>query len=66
MSDKDPFKDPFRWFLNASLFVLFGLVALSLAVNVLRQIWPWLFVIGIIVGGVIVALKIWKERREPW
>ena len=66
MSDGDPFKNPFRWFFNACLLLLFGMVALSLALQLLGEIWPWLLLVGSIVGAAVIGVIIWRERRNPW
>ncbi|WP_433194321.1 hypothetical protein ACQP1G_37030 [Nocardia sp. CA-107356] len=66
MSEGDPFKNPFRWFFHISLLFLFGMVALSLAFQLLGQIWPWLLLVGLIVGGVVAGVAIWRARRQPW
>ncbi|WP_433576807.1 hypothetical protein [Nocardia brasiliensis] len=66
MSDEDPWKHPIRRFFTACLLVLFGMAALSLAVDLLVQIWPWLAGIGIIVGVILIGIAIWRTRRQPW
>lgn len=66
MNDKDPTKNPIAWFFHACLLVLFGVVALSVAIDLLSQIWPWLLTIGILIGGIAVGIAIWQDRRRPW
>ncbi|CAM4364668.1 hypothetical protein NONI108955_22765 [Nocardia ninae] len=59
-------KDPVQWFFKACLMILFGIVALSIAVDLLIQIWPWVVGVGIVVGTVVVGAQLWRERRQPW
>jgi uncharacterized membrane protein YdbT with pleckstrin-like domain len=59
-------KDPAQWFFKACLMVLFGIVALSVAIDLLIQMWPWLVGIGILVGAVFIGVEIWRARRQPW
>ncbi|MGW0056484.1 hypothetical protein [Nocardia nova] len=66
MSEKDPVKDPFRWFLNASLLMLFSAVALTLAVQLLSQIWIWILLIAGTAACVGIGVAIWQARRRPW
>ncbi|MGY2060988.1 hypothetical protein ACW9HQ_39480 [Nocardia gipuzkoensis] len=66
MNGKDPIKDPFRWFFNASLLVLFGVVALTISIDLLSQIWLWVIGIGVLIGGAAIGVAIWQERRRPW
>ncbi len=66
MNDKDPFKDPFKWFFNACLLVLFGVAALSVATDLLSRIWPWALGIGLLVGAVAAGIAVWQARRRPW
>ncbi|BCK57864.1 hypothetical protein [Nocardia wallacei] len=65
MSDSEH-KDPIKWFFRACLMVLFGVVALSMTIDILIQIWPWLVGVGILVGIVVVGIEVWRARRQPW
>lgn len=49
-------------FFNACLLILAGMIALSLAVDMLRCIWPWL------VGAVAVAALVYAAVRwlQSW
>ena len=66
MSDEDPFKNPIRSFVKVCVLVLFGMVALTTALQLLAQIWPWLLLIAAIAGGVVIGVAIWRARRQPW
>lgn len=66
MNDKDPRKDPFQWFFNASLLLLFGVVALTMTLQLLGQIWPWLVLIGVIALAAAVGVAVWRSKRQPW
>ncbi|MEH3138770.1 MAG: hypothetical protein PGN37_01060 [Mycobacterium kyogaense] len=66
MSNHSPSGNPFGWFLNACLLILFGVVALSVAVHLLQSIWYW--VLGFLLLGVLIAVGItaWRIWRKPW
>ena len=66
MSEKDPTKNPVQWFGNFCLVVLLGTVALTVAVDLLAQIWPWL--VGMVVFAFLIALAVafYKKWRQPW
>lgn len=46
--------------------VLLGTVALWLAAEVLSQIWGWLLLGGLIIGGIGLMLLWLKWRRDRW
>jgi hypothetical protein len=48
------------------LLILGGILALSLALEVLARIWGWLLLIGLLVGCVWVAIAILQARRNRW
>ena len=61
-----PSNSPITWFFNACLLVLFGIIALSVAVHLLQAIWPWVLGFMLTIGGItvaVIALRIW---RRPW
>lgn len=66
MNNQSPSNNPFQWFFNACLLLLFGTVALSVAVRLLQAIWAW--VVGFVVLGIIVVVAVagWQFWRRPW
>lgn len=66
MSDPNPTKNPLDWFLRACLVLLFGTVALSLAVDLLTRIWPWLLGGAMIIATAWAAVAWWRSRSRPW
>ncbi|MCP2290948.1 hypothetical protein [Nocardia amikacinitolerans] len=66
MNEQDPIKDPVNWFFRASLLLLFGAVALTIAIDLLSQIWFPLLVSGLLVIAIGVGIAIWQARRRPW
>ena len=51
---------------SVALVVLFVAVALTVAVDLLRQILPWLVVGAVLVGaGWLISLRI-RQRRDRW
>lgn len=66
MTDKDPRRSPIEWFVHICLVVLFGAVALSLAMELLAQIWPWLCLIALIAIAIWAGINWWQSRRQQW
>ena len=66
MSNHSPSNNPFQWFFNACLLVLFGVVALSVAVHLLQGIWPWAVAIALIASALVVSVIAWRFWRRPW
>lgn len=53
-------------FVTACLLILVGVVALTLALDLLAKIWPWLVLIAALVGAVAVAIWIVRHRQNRW
>lgn len=51
-----------RSFFHACLLILGGMIALSLAVDVLRCIWPWL--IGAVAVAAVIYVAVWWVRQR--
>jgi hypothetical protein len=67
MPDRQRF-DPIGWFAGACVGLLFGAVALVIAVHLIREVWPWLVGIVAVAAGVglgVRAVVAW-HRRRPW
>ena len=65
-SHSSPPKNPFQWFFNACLLLLFGTVALTVAIHMLQVIWPWLLGVALIAGLITIGVIVWRVRRRPW
>lgn len=53
-------------FCHTCLLILAGIIALNIAVNILRCIWLWL-VIGTVVAGLVSAIIAWlRNRANRW
>lgn len=65
MSGHDEWK-PIERFWHACLLVLFGMIALSVAVELLSQIWQWLVGAALGVGLLAIGIAIWRARSRPW
>lgn len=59
-------KDPLEWLLSACLTLLGCAVALSIALSLLAQIWPWLLGTGLLATGVVAWVRISAARRRNW
>lgn len=59
-------KHPFEWLFTICLMLLGCVIALSVAVSLLAQIWPWIVGIGLLIVSIVVALRVSSERRRRW
>lgn len=65
-NDKSPLRRPADWVFRASMLLLGAVIALNLAIALLRPILPWLL------GGVAVAVLAWvvvaivRWKRSQW
>jgi hypothetical protein len=66
MSKESPTNDPIQWFFNACLLILFGTIALTVAIDLLQSIWPWVLGFMLIAGGTAIAVVVWRFWRRPW
>lgn len=64
--NSSPPPNPVQWFFNACLLILFGVVALSVAVDLLQAIWYWVLGILLLGGGIAIAVIAWRIWRKPW
>jgi hypothetical protein len=58
--------NPFAWLLNAALMLLGAAIALSLALQLLADIWMWLVGIAVLVGLVLGAVQLHRRRSTKW
>lgn len=60
--------DPLGWFLSTCFALLAGAVALSVAVHLLRSVWPWLLAGFLTVAAIaaLIRLAIWWHRGQAW
>lgn len=64
-NDKSPLRRPADWMFRASMLLLGAVIALNLAIALLRPILPWL-IGGVAVGvitWIVVALVRWRRSR---
>lgn len=59
-------RGPIEWLFNACLLLLGCAIALTFTLSLLAQIWPWLVLIGLVVGGVAVWVRLAANRRRDW
>ncbi|MDG4668664.1 hypothetical protein [Mycobacterium sp. 236(2023)] len=64
--NSSPPSNPVQWFFNACLLILFGVVALSVAVDLLQAIWYWVLGMLLLGGGIATAVIAWRIWRKPW
>jgi uncharacterized membrane protein len=69
-SDKKPDKEGkptmSQSFFKACLLVLFGIIALAIAFELLARFWGWLALISAMVVGIWIAVKIYRAKRDRW
>lgn len=53
-------------FVSAALWLLVAVIALTMAVELLRGIWPWLFGLGFAVFIVIAVVGWLRTRARGW
>ena len=60
--------DPLATFISACMTLLFGAIALAVAVSLIQQIWVWLILIISAVGviWILVRLVIGWSRGQSW
>lgn len=66
MSD-GPSLSPMHRFFRASLLLLGGVIAITLALQLLSQIWPWIVLIlslGIMSYSIYVSYRWWRDRNQ--
>lgn len=66
MNKQSPSNNPIQWFFNACLLLLFGTVALSVAVHLLQAIWWWVLGFLVLVAVVVIGVAAWRFWRRPW
>lgn len=67
-SDKEELvkRGPVEWLFHAALLVLGTAIALTLALQLLAAIWPWLVGGALAVGATALAVRAAFARRRQW
>jgi Flp pilus assembly protein TadB len=55
-----------RAFFRGCVFVLLGVVALSVALALLSRIWLWLLLVAFITCALVVVARLLRWRRDRW
>jgi hypothetical protein len=66
MSNHSPSNNPIQWFFNACLLILFGVIALSVAIDLLQAIWHWVLGFILLAAGIAAGIIAWRIWRRPW
>jgi hypothetical protein len=61
-----PMKSPLEWLLTVCLIVMGCAIALTVAVDLLQRIWPWLVGIGLLAGAIYLTIRVLIWRRRTW
>lgn len=59
-------RGPVEWLFHICLLLLGCAIALTLALELLRAIWPWLVAGLVVVGGIAIAVRVATARRRQW
>lgn len=59
-------KNPIQWLFGACLMLLGCAIALTLTVELLACIWPWVLAITVVIAGVWVAIRWAAARNRKW
>jgi len=62
----DPAKKPLDWLFHACLLILGAALALTVAVQLLACIWPWLVGIGLTIVAIVSLTVVLRWRRNRW
>jgi uncharacterized membrane protein HdeD (DUF308 family) len=65
-NDKEPKSTMSQTFFRACCFILLGIVAIWLALELLARLWGWLILIAAVVGIIWAAVAYLKWRRNRW
>lgn len=65
-NDKEPQPTMPQTFLRACVLILFGIVAIWLALELLARFWGWLILIGAIIAVIWIGVAYLKWRRNRW
>jgi len=59
-------KNPFEWLLRTCLLLLGCAILLTLTINLLANIWPWVLALGLAIAVVAGVIRIASDRRRKW
>jgi 1,4-dihydroxy-2-naphthoate octaprenyltransferase len=59
----EPSRSTTQRFFRACLYILGGIVALGLALELLAQFWGWLLLIGVVSFAVAATYRWWRDYR---
>lgn len=62
----EPPRSPVLWLLWFCGVLLVCAICLNLAVALLRQVWPWLVGMGLLIAAVAVTVAVVRARRQRW
>lgn len=65
MSETPP-TSPAKRIFQATLFLLGAAIALTLAIDLMAQIWPWLLLGSIGVAAIWIAIWWHRRQRDRW
>ena len=67
MADKEPTpKYLVRHFFDLCLLLLGGVIALSVALQLLAQFWGWIVLIAVLIAAIWALVAILRFRRNRW
>jgi membrane protein YdbS with pleckstrin-like domain len=64
--DKDPVRNPIEWLWHAALLLLGAIIALNVALSLIRPILPWLAAVLVIAAAAWLIFIILRWHRNRW
>ena len=59
-------RNPIEWLFTVCLMLLGCAIALSVAMSLLAEVWPWVVGIGLLVAVVAVVIRASLQQRRRW
>jgi uncharacterized membrane protein YdbT with pleckstrin-like domain len=65
-NEKEPKPTMSQSFFRACVLILFGVVAIAIAIDFIARFWGWLVVIAVVAAGVYFGLAYRRSRPDRW
>jgi uncharacterized membrane protein YdbT with pleckstrin-like domain len=65
-NEKEPKLTMSQTFFRACVLILFGIVAIAIAIELLARFWSWLVIIAVVILGGYLGLAYLRSRRDRW
>jgi uncharacterized membrane protein YdbT with pleckstrin-like domain len=65
-NEKEPKPTMSQSFFRACVLILFGVIAIAIAIDFIARFWVWLVIIAVVAAGVYFGLAYRRSRRDRW